>query len=114
MPMSASWNSLLRRRDGSSAVEFTLLLPLLAMLLLGVYETGRLMTQWTLLEKNMRAAGLYLARTPLPLTAGARATAERLIRTGRTPPTGRRPGTPAAPCRASPPAASSSTAPATT
>lgn len=72
----------LRRRDGNSAVELALTLPLVLLVLTGIVEFGRAMYQTTLLERGLRAAGLYGARSDLPISAETRERMERIAKTG--------------------------------
>lgn len=65
--------ALLRAESGAALVEFALLLPLLMMLFGGFLEVGRILQHHHTLEKAMRAATRYLARTDLSAEATARA-----------------------------------------
>lgn len=56
--------SLIEDRRGTSLVEFTLLLPFLTLLMLGVAEYGRAMHQQHIIAKSVRDAARTLARDP--------------------------------------------------
>lgn len=89
MPMSA-WPAdiaqrlrrLARDTGGAAPLEFALLLPLLAMLGAGLIDIGRATYQANQVEKAIRAAALYAARSPQPLSGAVIAAAVNLARTG--------------------------------
>lgn len=82
MSMRASLTRLRDDRRGGSAVEFAFIAPLLLLLALGVVEIGRLVSQADAVEKNLRAAAVFAARSELPLDADTITTIENLVRTG--------------------------------
>jgi PKD repeat protein/Flp pilus assembly protein TadG len=63
------------RSQGQSLVEFALILPILAVLLLGVLDAGRLFMSWITLNNEVRIAANYAAINPtdVQLTAYAAA-----------------------------------------
>ncbi len=71
-----------RSRRGAVVVEFGLLLPLFILLVIGVVEFGRLLSQRTAIEKGLRAGATLAARSELPLSATQRLRIENLVRTG--------------------------------
>ena len=82
MPMLNCINNLIRDRQGSSVIEFALVLPMMMLLFAGMTELGRAYFQANAVEKGVRAGAYFISRQPLPITAAARASAENLIRTG--------------------------------
>ncbi len=77
----------IKNRKGAALVEFTLVAPLLIMLMCGVAEFANAMRQYHIMEKGVRDAGRYLARVPMTgcTIPGASTTAARnLAITGRT------------------------------
>lgn len=50
-----------RKQLGVALVEFTIVLPMMLLLLLGVSEIGRAIVQYNTLTKNTRAAARYVA-----------------------------------------------------
>jgi PKD repeat protein/Flp pilus assembly protein TadG len=53
-----------RQSRGQSLVEFALILPILAVLLLGVLDAGRLFMSWITLNNEVRVAANYAALNP--------------------------------------------------
>ena len=51
-----------RRNEGTAAVEFALILPLMALLLFGTIDIGRLLVDFHLVSKSVRDATRYLTR----------------------------------------------------
>lgn len=82
MPMFGLFARLRRCRQGTAAIEFAFLVPIILAILLAVTEFGRAFYQANAVEKGVRAAGLFVARTTLPLSAADLATAQNLIKTG--------------------------------
>lgn len=74
------------RRDGVSAVEFALMLPLTLLIVAGIIEMGRAMYQTTLLDQGLRAAGLYGSRADYPLSSEIYTRMDRLAKTGSLEP----------------------------
>ena len=56
---------LLAARDGSSAAEFALVLPLLVILVLGMIDAGRMMLTWNRAEKAAQMGVRYAAVTDM-------------------------------------------------
>ncbi len=56
------WKRLLRARGGVASVEFVLILPLLALMLFGTVEVGRLLFDFHAASKTVRDATRYLTR----------------------------------------------------
>jgi Flp pilus assembly protein TadG len=52
-------------KRGAALVEFTLIAPLLIMLMCGMAEFANAMRQYHVMEKGVRDAGRYLARTDM-------------------------------------------------
>ena len=59
-----------RYQRGVAMVEFTIVLPLMLLLLLGVTETGRAILQYNVVTKNTRAAVKHVASNALLGTTG--------------------------------------------
>ena len=77
------WPNKLRRDcGGTGAVEFALTVPVLLMILAVALEGGNAFYQATTLATNLRAAALYAARSPLPLSSGTLTTVRNLVKTG--------------------------------
>jgi Flp pilus assembly protein TadG len=68
--------------NGSAAVEFGLILPILLLLFSGLAEYGRAYFQANAIEKGLRAATLYASRADTPLSAADAQIAENLLKTG--------------------------------
>lgn len=74
-------------RKGAALVEFTLVAPLLVLLMCGMAEFACAMRQYHIMEKGVRDAGRYLARVPMTgctVSGGATTAAQNLALTGRT------------------------------
>ena len=80
--MSASSNSLRRDRRGGSAIEFALIAPVLLALILAVTEVARFINQADAVEKSLRSAAAFAARSEIPLDGSVTATVQNLVRTG--------------------------------
>lgn len=80
----SGWFDRLRKDSsgGVSAVEFAFILPLLLAILLVVTELGRGYFQANAVEKGVRAAALYAARAPYPLSAADSQIVVNLLKTG--------------------------------
>lgn len=72
----------LRHVGGASATEFALALPVIALVLAGITEVGRMMYQGAALEKGVRAGALYAGRSEAPLTGDDLVAAANVVRTG--------------------------------
>lgn len=73
-------------RRGAALVEFTLVAPLLIMLMCGMAEFAQAMRQYHIMEKGVRDAARYLARSEMngcSLDAGAVSDAQNLAITGQ-------------------------------
>ena len=77
-----------RERNGSSAVEFALYLPILMIMVVGMTEVSMAIMQSVTLEKSLRSGALYAARSDLPLSETALTEVENIIKTGNTAGTG--------------------------
>ncbi len=77
------WNRLWRARGGIASVEFVMILPLLALMLFGTIEVGRMLFDFHAASKTVRDATRYLTRidaTALGLTcAGVNVAAAEVI-----------------------------------
>ena len=76
-----------RSRRGAAVVEFTLVAPLLIVLMCGMAEFANAMRQYHVMEKGVRDAGRYLARVPMTgctVDGSATTAARNLALTGRT------------------------------
>lgn len=76
-----------KARGGAALVEFTLVAPLLLLLMCGVAEFANALRQYHIMEKGVRDAGRYLARVPMSgcaVSGAAAAAAQNLALTGRT------------------------------
>lgn len=80
--MSAWFDRFLRRGDGVSTVELAVTLPLILLVMTGIAEFGRALYQTTLIERGLRAAGIYGARADLPINSTTLARMEHLVKTG--------------------------------
>ncbi len=61
---------LMRERHGTAAVEFVLILPVLAVLLLGPIEIGRLESHYQVASDGVRDAGRFLSQVPVDCSTG--------------------------------------------
>lgn len=85
--MKSTLSRFLRAKRGAALVEFTLLAPLLIMLMCGLAEFANAMRQYHIMEKGVRDAGRYLARAGMngcTIDAGATTAAQNLALTGQT------------------------------
>jgi Flp pilus assembly protein TadG len=76
-----------KARDGAALVEFTLVAPLLILLMCGMAEFANAMRQYHIMEKGVRDAARYLARVPMTgctVSGDAVTAAQNLALTGRT------------------------------
>ncbi len=76
-----------RAKRGAALVEFSLVAPLLILLMCGLAEFANVLRQYHIMEKGVRDAGRYLARvqmTGCTLNGAAVAEAQNLALTGRT------------------------------
>lgn len=76
-----------KAKGGAALVEFTLIAPLLIILMCGLAEFANAMRQYHVMEKGVRDAGRYLTRVPMSgctVNGGAIITAQNLALTGRT------------------------------
>ena len=75
-----------RSETGSSATEFALVLPFLALLLFGFFEVGRLVWSYSIVAASVRDASRFASRLSMNcggFTSGAdEARVQRLARTG--------------------------------
>ena len=74
--------SLLRDNEGSALVEATIIIPVLLVLVFGVFEFSALFWQQQLVSAGVRDAARYLARSVNPSTSAAEAAAENLAVSG--------------------------------
>lgn len=58
-------NRIWRRRDGTAAVEFAIIMPVMLLLLFGGIEIGRLLIDYHAINKSFRDATRYLTRVGL-------------------------------------------------
>jgi Flp pilus assembly pilin Flp len=86
--MCASSNSLARDRRGGSAIEFALIAPVLLALILGVTEIARFINHADAVEKSLRSAAAFAARSEVPLDGATLTKVENLVRTGTPDGTG--------------------------
>jgi len=56
--------SLHRDKDGAALIEFTLVAPLLILLMCGLGEFGQALRQYHVMQKGVTQAARFLARTP--------------------------------------------------
>lgn len=75
---------LIRARGGAVAIEFALFVPIFLIILVGVVEYGRLLSQTNAIEKGLRAGALVAARTPgcCPLTIAQKDVIENVVKRG--------------------------------
>jgi Flp pilus assembly protein TadG len=86
--MSASFARLWRDREGVSAVEFALMLPVLLLITAGMIDLGRALYQTNVIEKGLRAGAMYAARNDYPLTSGQQTEAQNIVKKGNRDGTG--------------------------
>jgi Flp pilus assembly protein TadG len=75
-----------KARKGAALVEFSLLAPLLILLMCGLAEFSNAMRQYHVMEKSVRDAARYVARvqmTGCTINAGAITAAQNLALTGQ-------------------------------
>lgn len=85
--MMRGLNRFLRAKKGAALVEFSLLAPVLVMLMCGMCEFSNAMRQYHIMEKGVRDAGRYLARVPMTgctVNGGAITAARNVALTGQT------------------------------
>ena len=63
--MTRALSRFLQAKRGAALVEFTLVAPLLVMLMCGLAEFANAMRQYHIMEKGVRDAGRYLARAAM-------------------------------------------------
>ena len=80
--MFAWFAKLWRDERGGPAVEFVLIAPILVVLFGGGLELGRAFAQAQAVERGLRSAALFAARTAWPLSAEDSVTVNNLARTG--------------------------------
>jgi len=71
-------------RRAVAAVEFALFAPLLALVMVGMYDFGYYLNQSNDLDKSLRAGAMLAARSSLPLSSGVQTTIDNLVKTGTT------------------------------
>ncbi len=86
--MFAWLSSLWRDRSGVSLVEFAFVAPILLTMLYGTIEVGRVFFQANAVERGLRGAALFAARSPWPLSTADQTTVLNLARTGNETGTG--------------------------
>lgn len=87
LTMRAALSRFFSAKRGAALVEFSLVAPLLILLMCGLAEFANVMRQYHVMEKGVRDAGRYLARVPMTgcaLNGASVATAQNLALTGRT------------------------------
>ncbi len=84
--MSGSSNRFLRDERGASLVELALLFPVVLLVGALTVELGHALYQEVLMERGLKAAGLYGARNDWPLTAPVEAKMSDLAKRGSTDP----------------------------
>ena len=85
--MLATLKRFLTTTRGAALVEFTLLAPILVLMMCGLAEFSNAMRQYHIMEKGVRDAGRYVARvqmTGCALPGSAVTNAQNLAITGRT------------------------------
>ncbi len=82
MPMFAWLSEFRRSPRGAAAVEFALLLPLLLIILVGMVEFGRAISQSNALERGLRAGASFAARSDIFFDAITVQKINNLVRTG--------------------------------
>ncbi len=82
MPMFAWLSEFRRSPRGAAAVEFALLLPLLLIMVVGMVEFGRAISQSNALERGLRAGASFAARSDIPFDATTQQSINNLVRTG--------------------------------
>lgn len=82
MPILAWFSEFRRSSRGAAAVEFALLLPLLVIMVVGMVEFGRAISQSNALERGLRAGASFAARSDIPFDAITQQRINNLVRTG--------------------------------
>lgn len=80
--MKKNLSQLKENQDGAAVMEFTLLLPFLIMIVLGVLEFGRFLIDYQYIITGVRDATHYLARIEGSVTTAHQTTAQNLATTG--------------------------------
>ncbi len=80
--MSGSLISILRERSGVAVIEFALFVPLFLLMLVGVIEYGRVLSQANAVEKGLRAGAMLAARSDFPLTGAQEQRIKNMVMTG--------------------------------
>jgi Flp pilus assembly protein TadG len=86
MTMTLALSRFLHEKRGAALVEFTLVAPLLVLLMCGMAEFACAMRQYHIMEKGVRDAGRYLARAEMSgctIDADATSAAQNLALTGQ-------------------------------
>ena len=84
--MTHALSRFLNEKHGAALVEFTLVAPLLVLLMCGMAEFACAMRQYHIMEKGVRDAGRYLARAEMSgctIDADATTAAQNLALTGQ-------------------------------
>ncbi len=85
--MSRRIRRFFNKTNGAALVEFTLIAPLLILLVCGLAEFANAMRQYHIMEKGVRDAGRYVARVAVAnctIPASAVSAARNLALTGQT------------------------------
>ncbi len=64
--LAAQWRRLCRDREGSALIEGAIIVPVLFVLMFGIYEFSWLFYQQHLISTGLRDAARYLARSAVP------------------------------------------------
>jgi Flp pilus assembly protein TadG len=75
-------------RRAVAAVEFAMFAPLLALIMVGVFDFGFYINQANNLDKSLRVGAMLAARSSLPLSNATLATIDNLVKTGTLDGTG--------------------------
>jgi Flp pilus assembly protein TadG len=75
-------------RRAVAAVEFALFAPVLALVMVGLFEFGFFLNQSIDLDKSLRVGAMLAARSALPLSSDTETIVENLVKTGTTDGTG--------------------------
>jgi len=84
--MTHALSRFLKAKGGAALVEFTLVAPLLVLLMCGMAEFANAMRQYHIMEKGVRDAGRYLARAHMSgctIDGDATTAAQNLALTGQ-------------------------------
>ncbi len=71
-------------RRAVAAVEFALLAPLLALVMVGIFDFGYFLNQSNDLTKSLRVGAMLAARSSLPIPNSLQTTINNLVKTGTT------------------------------